>query len=286
MLDELGYRWFEEPISDYHIPLLRRLADELETPILAGEKTTPLGYLPEYVRQGAVDIVRGDVLMKAGITGMRKLAILAELHGYDLEIHGTLTPLLDIANLHVSCAIRNSEYAEVFWDPFYRFGLQGDPLVPDRDGLLHLPSGPGLGRRHRLGLARRPHDRGDLSRGPVAAACPSRCLEQRQVDRHVAAEIRERARPAQQRRKPFDPQPGAKQGNQQLVGGARHPDRVRAGRPDPRHELEGERREEGRVERRERSESPRPRDGSVARRRRRAPTRARKRRCPSSRRNA
>src|SRR4029079_2115645 len=117
VLDELGYRWYEEPISDYHIPLLARLASGLQPPSLAGEATTPVGFLPEYVRQGAVDIVRGDVLMKAGITGMRKLAILSELHGYDLEIHGTLTPLLDIANLHVSGAIRNSEYAEVFWEP-------------------------------------------------------------------------------------------------------------------------------------------------------------------------
>jgi L-alanine-DL-glutamate epimerase-like enolase superfamily enzyme len=145
VLDELHYRWYEEPISDYHIPLLRRLADELHTPILAGEKTTPVGYLPEYVRQWAVDIVRGDVLMKAGITGMHKLAILSELHGYDLEIHGTLTPLLDIANLHVSGAIRNSEYAETFWEPYYRFGLKGEPLVPRPDGMLPVPRGPGLG---------------------------------------------------------------------------------------------------------------------------------------------
>jgi L-alanine-DL-glutamate epimerase-like enolase superfamily enzyme len=145
VLDDLHYRWFEEPISDYHIPLLARLAAELRTPILAGEKTTPLGFLPEYVRQGAVDIVRGDVLMKAGITGMRKLAILAELHGYDLEIHGTLTPLLDIANLHVSGAIRNSEYAETFWEPYYRFGLKGSPLVPGPDGMLAVPTAPGLG---------------------------------------------------------------------------------------------------------------------------------------------
>ena len=145
VLDELGYQWFEEPISDYHIPLLARLAQELRTPILAGEKTTPLGYLPEYLRNGSVDLVRGDVLMKAGITGLRKLAILSELHGYDLEIHGTLTPLLDIANLHVSGAIRNSRYAEVFWEPFYRFGLKGDPLVPDADGMLHVPTKPGLG---------------------------------------------------------------------------------------------------------------------------------------------
>ena len=145
VLDDLNYRWFEEPIPDYHIPVLRRLADELRTPILAGEKTTPLGYLPEYVRQNAVDIVRGDVLMKAGIAGMRKLAILSELHGYDLEIHGTLTPLLDIANLHVSGAIRNSQFAEVFWEPYYRFGLKGSPLVPDADGMLKVPTAPGLG---------------------------------------------------------------------------------------------------------------------------------------------
>jgi len=145
VLDELHYRWYEEPISDYHIPLLARLAAELRTPILAGEKTTPVGYLPEYIRQGAVDIVRGDVLMKAGITGMHKLAVLAEMNGYDLEIHGTLTPLLDIANLHVSGSIRNSEYAEVFWEPYYRFGLVGDPLVPDSDGMLPVPTAPGLG---------------------------------------------------------------------------------------------------------------------------------------------
>ena len=145
VLDELGYAWYEEPISDYHLPLLRRLADELRTPILAAEKTTPLGYTIEYLRQGAVDILRGDVLMKAGITGLHKMAVAAELFGLDLEIHGTLTSLLDIANLHVSGAIRNSRYAEAFWEPHYRFGLVGDPLVPDAQGYLHVPSGPGLG---------------------------------------------------------------------------------------------------------------------------------------------
>lgn len=145
VLDELGYTWFEEPVSDYHVGLLRRLAAELRTPILAGEKTTPVGYAWEYLRDDAVDILRGDVLMKAGITGLRKMAVAAELAGLDLEIHGVFTPLLDIANLHVSCAIRNSRYVESFWDPHHRFGLRGDPLVPDAGGLVHLPAKPGLG---------------------------------------------------------------------------------------------------------------------------------------------
>jgi L-alanine-DL-glutamate epimerase-like enolase superfamily enzyme len=145
VLDELGFTWYEEPVSDYHLPLLRRLAAELETPILAAEKTTPLGYTIEYLRQDAVDILRGDVLMKAGITGLRKMAIAAELFGQDLEIHGTLTSLLDVANLHVSAAIRNSRFVEVFWEPDYRFGLRGEPLVPDADGYVAVPAAPGLG---------------------------------------------------------------------------------------------------------------------------------------------
>jgi L-alanine-DL-glutamate epimerase-like enolase superfamily enzyme len=145
VLDELNYTWYEEPVSDYHLPLLRRLADELHTPILAAEKTTPMGYAIEYLRQGAVDILRGDVLMKAGITGLRKMAIAAELFGQDLEIHGTLTSLLDIANLHVSAATRNNRFAETFWESEYRFGLVGNPLVPDADGYVAVPTGPGLG---------------------------------------------------------------------------------------------------------------------------------------------
>jgi L-alanine-DL-glutamate epimerase-like enolase superfamily enzyme len=60
-------------------------------------------------------------------------------------VHGTLTPLMDVANLHVSCSLRNTTYAEVFWEPFYRFGLVGEPLVPGPDGLLRLPTAPGLG---------------------------------------------------------------------------------------------------------------------------------------------
>jgi L-alanine-DL-glutamate epimerase-like enolase superfamily enzyme len=145
VLDELDYAWYEEPISDYYLPLLRRLANELRTPILAGEKTTPMGYAIEYLRQGAVDILRGDVLMKAGITGLRKMAIAAELFGQDLEIHGTLTSLLDVANLHVSGSIRNTRFVEVFWEPYYRFGLKGEPLVPDAEGFVHVPTAPGLG---------------------------------------------------------------------------------------------------------------------------------------------
>ena len=106
-----NYRWFEEPIPDREVFQLKRLTEELRTPILAGE-TSRLHELPEIVRVGAADLVRGDVLIKAGITGLRKAAAMAELFGFNIEIHGLGTPLLDVANLHVALSIENCEFSE------------------------------------------------------------------------------------------------------------------------------------------------------------------------------
>ena len=142
-LAELGYYWFEEPIPDRQIATLKRLADELAVPILATETTT-LRELPEYLVQHAVDLARGDVFIKAGITGLRKAAALAELLGYNLEVHTLHSPLLDIANLHVACSINNCEYVESH-HPMFRFGLKNAPLDIDADGCQRVPTAPGLG---------------------------------------------------------------------------------------------------------------------------------------------
>ena len=143
MLGDLGYRWFEEPIPDRQSGLLKRLTDELAIPILAGE-TLRVHELAEGMRRGDFDIARGDVHLKEGITGMHKAVGMADLLGYDLEVHGIGQPLLDIANLHVACSMTNGRYSEAF-NPIYYKGVLGDPLAIDAEGYRHLPAGPGLG---------------------------------------------------------------------------------------------------------------------------------------------
>ena len=69
-------------------------------PILAGE-TSRVHELAEGMRMGAFDIARGDVHLKEGITGLRKAVGMADLLGFDLEVHGIDQPLLEAANLHV-----------------------------------------------------------------------------------------------------------------------------------------------------------------------------------------
>jgi len=146
MLDELGYTWYEEPIPDQQIGMLRRLAQELKTPILAGETTT-VHDLPEYLRHEAVDMVRGDAYIKGGITGLRKALAMCELFGYSLEIHAAATPLADVANLHVACSVTNCEFLEhhLGHRMFSLFGMTEPLLEIDGEGYQHLPTKPGLG---------------------------------------------------------------------------------------------------------------------------------------------
>jgi L-alanine-DL-glutamate epimerase-like enolase superfamily enzyme len=145
-LEQLGYHWFEEPFRDFELQKYARLCAALDIPVAATE-TTPGG--PRGVAQaialGAADIVRADVSWKAGVTGTLKIAHLAEAHGLRCEIHCTTMGLMDVANLHVSCAIRNCEFFELLVpEEVFRFPMK-DPYPIDARGHAHVPQRPGLG---------------------------------------------------------------------------------------------------------------------------------------------
>ena len=110
-LDNLHYEWFEEPFPDANLVQLKKLSQAIKTPVLAAE-TVGLFELPQYMSGGAVDIIRGDVHHKSGITGAMKAIAMCEMMGFGFEIHTASAPLLDVANLHVACATRLSRFCE------------------------------------------------------------------------------------------------------------------------------------------------------------------------------
>lgn len=142
-LERLGYTWFEEPIPDRQGEQLRRLADQLDIPILSME-TLRLGELAGHLRLGAGDIARGDVLLSGGVTGLRKALATCEVFGWTLEIHAIGSVLLDIANLQVGMSVENCGWMEA-QNPVFAAGVKGTPLAIDADGCRVLPEGPGLG---------------------------------------------------------------------------------------------------------------------------------------------
>jgi len=145
-LERLRFHWFEEPFRDFELAKYAKLCAALDIPIAATETTRggPSG-VAQAIKYDAADIVRADVSWKPGITGTLKIAHLAEAHGLQCEIHTTTMGPMDIANLHVSCAIRNCEYFELLLpEETFRFPMR-DAYPIDREGWIHVPEKPGLG---------------------------------------------------------------------------------------------------------------------------------------------
>lgn len=143
VLDELSFFWYEEPVSDYDVTSLVELSKQLKTPILAGE-TLPLAALATFAEQTRLPMLRGDVLLKSGVTGLHRAFAIARERGLNLEIHSAGSPLLDVANLHVAGANANGRFLELH-HPIFHLGLKNSPLTIDAGGLAHVPAGPGLG---------------------------------------------------------------------------------------------------------------------------------------------
>jgi L-alanine-DL-glutamate epimerase-like enolase superfamily enzyme len=152
-IEELDYHWYEDPLGAHDIDGYVRLKQHLRIPILATE-ITPGGLraLPPWLRANATDFLRGDVVIKGGITGMMKIAHLAEAHGMNCEVHDAYNSMNNVASLHVIMAIPNCDWFEAL--TFNTAGVHdlehlsyglATPIEIDADGYVHAPTRPGLG---------------------------------------------------------------------------------------------------------------------------------------------
>ncbi|HET7344155.1 MAG TPA: enolase C-terminal domain-like protein [Methylomirabilota bacterium] len=144
--EALDFHWYEDPLADDDVYNYVKLKQQLAIPILATEYA-PGGFtaLAPWIVARATDYLRGDVAVKGGITPLVKSAHLAEAFHMNFEIHHGGNSLNNVANLHVTMAIRNCEFFEVLLPAAaQKYGLARDIEV-DGAGLVHAPAGPGLG---------------------------------------------------------------------------------------------------------------------------------------------
>ena len=80
---------------------------------------------------------------KRGITGYLKTAHLCEAFGMNCEIHLAIYSLMNVANLHAACGVRNCRFLEL------TVGIDNYGIMPgialDDEGYVRAPLGPGLG---------------------------------------------------------------------------------------------------------------------------------------------
>lgn len=166
--DDAEFFWYEDPFRDggYSRHVHRKLRQLLRTPLLMGEHVRGLEAKADTITAEATDYVRANPTLDMGITGVMKIAHLAESHGLDVELHGA-----GPAHRHCMAAIRNTNFYELALcapkignpkPPVYSCGYSDEPEAVDKDGCFPVPTGPGLGvtydwdfiRRNELARAR------------------------------------------------------------------------------------------------------------------------------------
>lgn len=152
--DDAGFFWYEDPFRDggYSRHVHRKLRQSLKTPLLITEHVRGFEAKADFITSEATDFVRANAMLDMGITGVMKIAHLAEAHGLDVELHGP-----GPANRHCMAAIRNTNYYELSLvapkignpqPPIYTCGYSDALESVDRDGCYPVPAGPGLGVSH------------------------------------------------------------------------------------------------------------------------------------------
>jgi L-alanine-DL-glutamate epimerase-like enolase superfamily enzyme len=145
MLAEHDVTWFEEALKpdaleDY--VALRRVAP---LPITGGEVLTRRQAFQPWLEAGAFDIVQPDVTKVGGISEERRIAWMAQEHGVRFIPHGWNTAVGLAADLQLAAAFADTEWVEYLIGSPYIDDIVATPWRLDADGMLAIPSAPGLG---------------------------------------------------------------------------------------------------------------------------------------------
>ncbi len=139
-LADADVRWFEEPVSSDDLAGLRRVRDEVEADVAAGEYV----YEPEgavrLLGADAVDCLQADATRCGGITGWLRVAALADAAHVDVSAH--CAPHLHAS---VAAAVPRLRHLEWFHDHVRIADLLLDGVAPATGGLLRLGDAPGHG---------------------------------------------------------------------------------------------------------------------------------------------
>jgi L-alanine-DL-glutamate epimerase-like enolase superfamily enzyme len=125
-----------------------RLAQSSPIRVCGGEFAATRFEIREWIEVGKVAVVQPDISRCGGLTEIRRIADLCELHGVQVIPHGWKTGILAQCGRHFQAACPASPLFEFISPHVYESPLRRDLVSPEpevRDGLMDLPERPGLG---------------------------------------------------------------------------------------------------------------------------------------------
>ncbi len=149
-LEKLGVYWMEEPLHRGDREGMKRLRAMVDIRIAGGEMNRELYEFRDLIRDGCLDVLQPDAALVGGITGLRRVAAMAEEHNLIFTPHTWTNGMGVVANAHLAAGVADAPFVEFPWDPPQwslerRDFMMTAPLDVDAAGDIVLGEAPGFG---------------------------------------------------------------------------------------------------------------------------------------------
>ncbi len=149
-LEMLDVYWMEEPLHRGDRKGMKALKESADIRIAVGEMNRELHEFRDLIEERAVDVLQPDAALVGGITGLRRVAVMAQECDVMFTPHTWTNGVGLIANAHLTAALGNAPFMEFPYDPpewscARRDFMMTRPKDASEDGCLVLGDAPGLG---------------------------------------------------------------------------------------------------------------------------------------------
>jgi D-galactarolactone cycloisomerase len=145
MLADYGVVWFEEALPPDDLEGFKLLRAHSKVLISSGEVLTRRQSFQPFLEQGALDLVQPDCTKVGGITEAKHIAWMAYHHNILTVPHGWNTAVGLAADLHLVAALPTGKWVEYHQPSQVIDEIVTEPFQFDAEGMLPVPTAPGLG---------------------------------------------------------------------------------------------------------------------------------------------
>ncbi len=145
MLADYGVVWFEEALPPDDLEGFKLLRAHSKVLISSGEVLTRRQSFQPFLEQGALDLVQPDCTKVGGLTEAKHIAWMAYHHNILTVPHGWNTAVGLAADLHLVAALPTGKWVEYHQPSQVIDEIVTEPFQFDAEGMLHVPTAPGLG---------------------------------------------------------------------------------------------------------------------------------------------
>jgi L-alanine-DL-glutamate epimerase-like enolase superfamily enzyme len=151
-LEKLSVYWMEEPLHRADRDGMKALRHATDIRITGGEMTRGLHEIRDLIDSGCVDVLQPDAALVGGITGLRRVALMAQEHNLLFTPHTWTNGMGLAANAHLVAGMVDVPFLEFPYDPpewglDRRDYMMAEPLEVDEAGWINLSQEPGMGYR-------------------------------------------------------------------------------------------------------------------------------------------